>query len=54
MEKKIQTNINLTEDLWEQAKIRATMERISLSELTRRALKEYLTKKEPKKKEGKK
>jgi metal-responsive CopG/Arc/MetJ family transcriptional regulator len=53
MEKKnIQTNVILPEDLWEQAKIRATMERVSFTEIVRRALKDYLEKKEPKKREG--
>ena len=47
------TNIILTEDLWVRAKIRATVERISLSELVRRILKEYLDKKESEEKESK-
>ena len=41
-EKAIRTNIILPESLWEQAKIKATMERVSFTEIVRRALKEYL------------
>jgi hypothetical protein len=45
MEKKtITTNIILTEDLWVRAKFRATVDRMSLSELMRRALTAYLDK----------
>jgi metal-responsive CopG/Arc/MetJ family transcriptional regulator len=44
MEKIMKTNILLPETLWEQAKIRATMERVSLTEIIRRALREYLGK----------
>ncbi len=53
MEKKVQTNIILTEELWVRAKIRATVDRMSLSELVRRILKEYLDKKESEEKESK-
>ena len=53
MEKKVQTNIILTEELWMRAKIRATVDRMSLSELVRRILREYLDKKELKEKEPK-
>ncbi len=52
-EKDIRTNVILPESMWEQAKIRATMERVSFTEIVRRALKEYLAKKESKKKGGK-
>ncbi len=53
MEKIIKTNVLLPEDLWEKAKIKATMERVSFTEIVRRALSEYLAKKESKKKGGK-
>jgi len=43
----------LPESLWEKAKIQATMERVSFTEIVRRALTEYLAKKESKKKGGK-
>jgi len=46
----MRTNIILPESLWEKAKIRATMERVSFTEIVRRALSEYLDKKEPKRK----
>jgi|APFre7841882590_1041340.scaffolds.fasta_scaffold73949_2 hypothetical protein len=52
-EKIIKTNVLLPESMWEQAKIRATMERVSFTEIVRRALGEYLAKKESKKKGGK-
>ncbi len=48
-EKIIKTNILLPESLWEKAKIKATMDRVSFTEIVRRALKEYLGKKETKK-----
>ena len=48
----IKTSLIFPLDLWEQAKIRAAKERISLGELVRHALKEYLAKKEPKKRGG--
>ena len=49
MEKKdIKTNIIFPMDMWEEAKILAAKERISLGEIVRRALAEYLAKKEPK------
>jgi len=48
----LKTNIILTVNLWEKAKIRAAKERISLSELVRRALKEYLGKKKPSERGG--
>jgi len=44
-ERIIKTNVLLPETMWEQAKIRATMERVSFTEIVRRALKEYLGKK---------
>ena len=53
MEKKVQTNIILTEELWVRAKIRANVDRMSLSELVRIILKEYLDKKESEEKESK-
>ena len=49
-EKMMRTQIILPESMWETAKIRATMERISFTEIVRRALAEYLAKKEPKRK----
>jgi predicted DNA binding CopG/RHH family protein len=49
-EKDMRTNIILPEKLWEKAKIRATMEKVPFTEIVRRALKEYLEKKEPKRK----
>ncbi len=52
-EKDIRTNVILPESLWEKAKIQATMERVSFTEIVRRALAEYLAKKEPKKKKAK-
>ena len=52
-EDEVTTSMIVPKELWEQAKIRAAMERISLGELFRRALKEYLAKKESKKKGGK-
>ena len=52
-EKDIRTNVILPESLWEKAKIQATMERVSSTEIVRRALAEYLAKKEFKKKGGK-
>ena len=54
MEKReIRTVIIFPVELWEQGKNQAMKERISLGELIRRSLKEYLAKKEPKRK-GKK
>ena len=51
-EKDIRTNVILPESMWEQAKIRATMERIPFTEIVRRALREYLQKTpSPKKRE---
>ena len=41
------TNILLPEDLWHEAKVQALGARISLSELMRRALRDYLEKKDP-------
>lgn len=41
-EKIIKTNVLLPESMWEKAKIKATMERVSFTEIVRRALKEYL------------
>ena len=46
-EKDIRTNVILPESLWEKAKIQATMERVSFTEIVRRALAQYLAKKEP-------
>jgi hypothetical protein len=51
-EKDMRTNVILPESLWEKAKIRATMDRVSFTEIVRRALAEYLAKKEPRKKGG--
>jgi hypothetical protein len=48
------TSLMLPKDVLKQAKIRAIEEGISFGELIRRALNEYLSKKEFKKKEGKK
>ena len=48
-EKIIRTNVALPESLWEQSKIRATMERVSFTEIVRRALRQYLGKQESKK-----
>ncbi len=51
MEKKdIKTNIIFPMEMWEEAKIQAAKERISLGEIVRRALANYLAKKESKKK----
>lgn len=47
-EKDMRTNVILPESLWEKAKIQATMERVSFTEVVRRALKEYLEKKSKK------
>jgi predicted DNA binding CopG/RHH family protein len=52
-EKDMRTNVILPESLWEKAKIQATMERVSFTEIVRRALTEYLARKESKKKMGK-
>lgn len=41
------TNILLPEDLWHEAKVQAVGARISLSELIRRALRDYLEKQDP-------
>ena len=41
------TNILLPEDLWHEAKVQALGARISLSELMRRALRDYLEKQDP-------
>ena len=41
------TNILLPEDLWQEAKFQALGARISLSELMRRALRDYLKKQDP-------
>jgi predicted DNA binding CopG/RHH family protein len=49
-EKDMRTNVILPESLWEKAKIKATMERVSFTEIVRRALTEYLAKREPKRK----
>ena len=43
-EKDMRTNIILPESLWEKAKIEATMERVSFTEIVRRALIAYLGK----------
>jgi hypothetical protein len=39
----MQTNILLPETLWEQAKIRAVKDRVSFTEVVRRALTKYLS-----------
>ena len=44
-EKIIRTSVALPESLWEKANIQATMERVSFTEIVRRALAEYLAKK---------
>jgi len=49
-EKDIRTNVIFTGKPLEKAKIQATMERVSFTEIVRRALMEYLAKKESKKK----
>ena len=51
--KEIKTNIIFPIDMWEKAKIRAAKERISLGELVRLALKEYLAREKPKEKRKK-
>jgi hypothetical protein len=43
-EKDMRTNVILPESLWERAKIQATMERVSFTEIVRRALLAYLRK----------
>ena len=43
-EKDMRTNVILPESLWEKAKIQATMERVSFTEIVRRALMAYLEK----------
>lgn len=43
-EKDMRTNVILPESLWEKAKIQATMERVSFTEIVRRALITYLRK----------
>ena len=43
-EKELKTNVILTEGLWEKSKIRAAKDRITLSELVRRSLREHLEK----------
>jgi hypothetical protein len=43
-EKDMRTNVILPESLWEKAKIQATMERVSFTEIVRRALTAYLGK----------
>ena len=43
-EKDMRTNVILPESLWEKAKIQATMERVSFTEIVRRALIAYLGK----------
>jgi metal-responsive CopG/Arc/MetJ family transcriptional regulator len=48
-EKDIRTNIILPESMWVKLKIRAVAERASFTEIVRRALREYLEKKETKK-----
>jgi hypothetical protein len=48
MDKKdIKKNIIFPEDMWEQAKIQATKDRISLGEVVRQALREYLDRNPP-------
>ncbi len=48
-EKTIRTNIALPESLWEQVKFQATIERVSFTEIARKALREYLEKQSKKK-----
>ena len=48
-EKDIRTNIILPESMWVKLKIHAVTERVPLTEIVRRALREYLEKIEPKK-----
>jgi predicted DNA binding CopG/RHH family protein len=48
-EKDIRTNIILPESMWVKLKIRAVAERVPFTEIVRRALREYLGKKETKK-----
>jgi metal-responsive CopG/Arc/MetJ family transcriptional regulator len=44
----MRTNVILPESLWEEAKMRAMKDRVPLTEVVRRALRQYLDKKEPK------
>lgn len=41
------TNITLPKDVWEEAKFRGVRDRMSLSEVSRKALIEYLVKQDP-------
>jgi len=50
MEESTKTSLMVPKDILKQAKIRAVQEGISFGELIRRALKEYLSKKESKNK----
>jgi len=47
--KDIKTSFMLPEDIWKEAKVRAAQEGISLGELIRKLLKDYLQKGEAKK-----
>lgn len=49
----MRTVIIIPDDLWEKAKTKAMNERVSLAEIIRRALQEYLREGKPKKKGGK-
>lgn len=53
MDKKVTTSVVFPENLWEKMKFRAFQEKISLGELVRKAVSEYL-KEKPKKKGGRK
>lgn len=44
--KNLKTSLMLPENIWKEAKIRAAQEGISFGELIRKALKEYLAKKQ--------
>ncbi len=54
MDEKVTTSIVLPKELWEKMREFAFLERISLGELVRVAVAEYLVKKGSKKKGGKK
>ena len=50
MDKKITTSIAFSQGLWEEMRLRAFEDKISLGELVRRAVVKYLAKGKPKKK----
>jgi len=52
-EEKMRTVIAIPDGLWEKAKQKALKERVSLAEIVRRALREYLAREKSKKKGGK-